>query len=194
MKDNSLLSLIGIDKYEEFEYFEDLALLLEAEDEISSDEIYALVKNCNLRNMAELFKNYFEDITDHVPGESVDLYTLLSNIGNSLIGMCLNCNEDGTYLLLSDEIAKFREWYLDYEKGYCIRQDDGVKDYICLRDALVNARLEALGGDKYEYYFEEFMKYPLEDYVMSFKDLISFEQDDEEGYVMDDEFKDEDYI
>mgnify|MGYP003299787137 CR=1 FL=1 len=194
MKDNTLLSLIGIDRYDEFEYFEDLALLLEAEDEISADEIYALVKSCNLKNLAELFKNYFEDITEHIPGESIDLYTLLSNIGNSLVGMCLNCNEDGTYLLLADEIFKFREWYLDYNKAYCIRNNGADKDLICLRDALVNARLEALGGEKCEYYFDKFLKYPLEDYVISFKDLINIEQDDEEGYVIDDEFKDEDYV
>ncbi len=189
MKENTLLNLIGIDNYSEFEYFEDLALLLETDEEITSDEIYALVKNADLRNIAEILKNYFEDITNHVPGESVELYTLLSNIGNSLIGMALNCKEDSTYLLLADEIYKFREWYLDDNTSYCISLSDGSKEYICLRDALVNARLEALGGEKYEYYFDDFLKYPLEDYVMSFKDLIDLEND-EDGYEYDDLFKD----
>lgn len=179
MIENTLLKLIGIEDYSEFEYFEDFAILLEAEEEITSDEIYSLVKNVDLNNLAEIVKNYFEDITDHVPGESVELYTLLSNIGNSLIGMALNCNEDSTYLLLADELYKFRQWYLDDSTSYCISQDDGHKEYICLRDALVNARLEALGGEKYEYYFDDFMKYPLEDYVMSFKDLVNMMDEEE---------------
>ncbi|MCQ2550580.1 MAG: hypothetical protein MJ146_00080 [Clostridia bacterium] len=193
----SLLKVIGIDEYSEFEYFEDFQNLIESDEEISADEIYMLLKNIDLKNFADIVRNYFDDISNHIPGESVDLYTLLSNIGNSMIGMALNCDEDSTYLLLADEIAKFRKYYLDSESSYCISLEDGSKEYINLRDALVNARGEALGGEKYEYYFDNFLSYPLEDYVMSFKDLIDIENysektlDMEGDFLYDDEFKDE---
>lgn len=177
MEDNTILKVIGIDNLSEFEYFEDFQSLIESDLEISADEIYELLKNIDLRNLADIINNYFDDITNHVPGESLDLYQLLSNIGNSLIGMCLNCEDDSTYLLLADELDKFRTWYLDDEANYAISSVDGSKEYLNLRDALINARVEEMGGEKYEYYFDSFLKYPLEDYVMSFKDLVSLEEE-----------------
>ena len=42
-----------------------------------------------------------------------------------------------------------------------------------VRDSLVNARLEKLDGSEYIYDFSQAVEYPLEEYIMTYADLVS---------------------
>ena len=49
--------------------------------------------------------------------------------------------------------------------------------YLPVRDALANARLEKLNGEEFAYDFTEALEYELEEFVMTYADLVG---DDEE--------------
>ena len=48
-----------------------------------------------------------------------------------------------------------------------------------LRDALVNARIEKLDGDKFQYDFSECENYVLDEYIVSFGDMIAANEAEE---------------
>ena len=48
-----------------------------------------------------------------------------------------------------------------------------------MRDALVCARLEALEGTKYQYDFSECSDYELDEYIVSFGDMLAAEDSEE---------------
>lgn len=177
MKFETLLDHLELSDASEFEYFENLADLVEAEMEIEPELIYMLFEAIDMKVFAELVETYFEEILKSIPEDALELYTLLDSVKMALVGMAKNLEEEKDLVLLSDEFSRFRNWYsLDSEVWVQeIGGDSRKETCVVLRDALTLSRMEALGGEKYEYYFDEALKFEMDQYTMSFADLVQEE-------------------
>ena len=91
--------------------------------------------------------------------------------------MIKNYEELSTTAKAAEELERFRRWYSMDSKVYLTETNGLTEKDEPLRDALCDKRLEALGGDKYFYDFTEAMDYPLEEYVMTFGDMITLAKD-----------------
>ena len=58
---NDLLEMLDIEDGSQFEYFECMSDLVEAEDEIDADVMYQLFKEVDMKTMAGLLDTYFDD-------------------------------------------------------------------------------------------------------------------------------------
>lgn len=170
---------LDIDEVEDFQYFENLALLLESDDDIDFSLIAELIAEVDKDVLAELIDNYFNEILEFVPGSETEIFTLLDNIKRSLIGMARNPEDETVVTKLAEEIDRFRKWYSIDSVVYCTKVGETTEEINTVRDALVLSRLEKLGEDKYEYTFSEALDYPLDEYVMSFADMIMLSDDDD---------------
>lgn len=111
MNFETLLEFLELESADEFEYFENLADLVEADAEILPEAVYQLFEGVDMEILGELLENYFEEMLKTVPEDSVELYTLLDSVKMALIGMSRNIEEEQDLVLLADEFCRFRNWY-----------------------------------------------------------------------------------
>ena len=193
MNFGKLLEYLELESPEEFEYFENLADLIEADVEIPPEAVYKLFEGIDMEVFAELVNNYFEEMLKSMPEDAVEVYTLLDSVKMALIGMAKNIGEENDLVLLSDEFCRFRDWYsLDsavwvQEIGESRMREKSVT----LRDALTLSRLEKLGGEKFEYSFEEALSFEMSEYTMTFADLAAEEQNESFDELDMDEYDDD---
>lgn len=210
---HELTELLELDAPEDFQYFENLADLIECDEEIPYELIYQLIKDVDFKKLSELLKQYFEEILENVPDSGTEIYTLLDTIGMSLTGMSAHMEEENDVVLFCEELDRFRRWYTKDSEVYMECEDDGKSSHVTLAEAITNARIEKLEGSSYAYDFEKCLDYDIKEYIVSFKDMMDLANDEEdapfvsagdafmsggyttdileEGFVYDDEFKDE---
>jgi hypothetical protein len=195
---NELMEMLEIDEPGEFEYFENLADLIESDENIPEETMFQLFSQTDPKVVADLIHNYFEDVLEAMPESSTEMFTLLENIKRSLIGL-LQTSEDESHLLhFVEELYRFRVWFCAESEVTCKSLSDGEEKVLPLRDALVLSRLEKMEEDEYQYDFEECLKYEIDEYIMSFADLAVEDEEEDEanadlldsGYVYDDEMRD----
>ena len=184
MTKQEFYDLLDIETAEDFKYVENVAQYFECEDEIEFAHLAELIEELDKDETAGLIDDYFEEIMDFIPENESEVYSLFQNIRRSLTGIIKNYDELSTAAKAAEELERFRRWYsLDSTVYLSDMKGLGEKDET-LRDALFERRMEALGGDKYFYDFTEAMDYPLEEYVMSFGDMMTLadeQEDDTEG-------------
>lgn len=183
MDKERLYEMLDMENGADFQYFENVADLLESSEDTSSDLIYELLENIDLNTFAELLENYFDQIEDWVPDGETDIFTLLMNIKRVMIGMAQtvtgdneNDDTDDTMLQLADELGKFREWYSDTDNVECVDDETEEVSELPVRDALSLCREEKLGGKVYRYDFTEALDYELSEFIMTFADLADIDQ------------------
>lgn len=195
---NELMEMLEIDEPSEFEYFENLADLIESEETIPEETLFQLFSQTDPKVVADLIHNYFEDMLEAMPEYSTEMFTLLENIKRSLIGLLQTSDDESLLLHFVEELYRFKVWYCAESEVTCKSLSDGEEKVLPLRDALVLSRLEKMEEDEYQYDFEECLKYEIDEYIMSFADLAVEEVDEDEegadlmdsGYVYDDEMRD----
>ncbi len=177
-----LLKMLDISEAEEFQYFENFADLVEASEEVQDEALYKLFAEVNTGEVAEIIENYFDDITNALPDESTDIYTLIETIKLALVGLLHAVENDETALVhFCDELNDFKTWYSNDSKVECKDIEGGKKEILCLRDALSLCRIERLEGDKYGYDFEHCLDYQINEYIMSYADMANgFDDEDNE--------------
>ena len=180
MDRDELFELLDIDSGADFQYFENFADLVECEEEIESDVIYDLLEEVDLKTFSEICESFFYETLESVPGDQIDLYNLIENIKRALIGLAeaARGEEDNALLQLADELNRFRIWYSVEKFAECKDLSNEKVSYLAVRDALVNARLEKLGNEEYAYDFSEALDYELEEFIMTYADLASAEEDE----------------
>lgn len=176
MNYEELVEFLGIENGAEFEYFENLADLIEADEEILDEALYKLFKDADKSTVMDLLENYFEDILKSIPDDATDIFMLIESVKMSFIGLVETIDSEveeyETALVhFCEELNNFKNWYSKDSKVECIKIADGVKEVLPVRDALVYARLEKLDGEKYQYDFQECMDYSPEEYVLTYGDL-----------------------
>lgn len=172
MDKERLFEILDIESGADFQYFENISELLECDEDIDSDLIYELMTDVDLEIFASICESYFEDIMEAIPGNDIDLYTLLDNIKRALIGMAKSPQDDKTLIHLSDQLCSFKEWYCDDDNVSCQNSETGDTNFVNIRDALLLSRLEKLNGEAYTYDFTKALEYQIEEYIMTFADLI----------------------
>lgn len=175
---DELMEILDISEPEEFEYFENMADLIECEHAISDEALIELFRHVDKSTLKELLENYFTDILENVPDRASDIYMLVNTIGMSLVGLAGEKEEDiGSLSTLAEEFNRFKKWYISDTEVECRETGAGLDEIIILTvaEALALCREEAITKMKYEYDFEKALDFPLSDYVMSFGDLAAAE-------------------
>jgi hypothetical protein len=178
----NLYALLDIEEAADFQYFENLAALFECEEEIQEAALFQLISDVDKQVLSELIHNYFEEMTDFLPGDAAEVYSLLERIKLALMGLARGSEQEENLMVnLAEELERFRRWYADESRVICtpIKEPAG-ETAVPMRDAVTMARIEKLEGDKYEYDFSQCMDYPLEEYIMSLGDMVAAEYEEEE--------------
>ncbi len=181
----ALLALLELNAPGDFEYFEDLAGILEAEEDIPVSTLMSFFEETDPDTVAELVKNYFEDILESMPDDSTDMYLLLENIARSLRGLLL-MPEGADIPVFAEEISRFRIWYNQDPLVECEGVDSGERQRLPLKEALVLSRLEKLDGEEQRYDFTACLDYPLDEYIMQLG-VSEEEADPYDGFLEDPE-------
>ncbi|MBR3707281.1 MAG: hypothetical protein IKM19_09930 [Firmicutes bacterium] len=179
MRKEDFYELLDIDYPAEFQYFENLAAFLECDEELEYEDVAELFQGVDKDTLAQLVDNYFEELTDFVPGSETGVYGILDNVRRALMGMARNCDDDTMETKLADELERFRRWYSIDSRVYLTNLGTMDEQEFTLRDALVNARIEKLDGDKFQYDFSECENYVLDEYIVSFGDMIAANEAEE---------------
>lgn len=192
---NELLEMLDLDEASQFEYFENLADLVESDEDIELEAICQLFKDVDMNTVSNLLETYFDELLESIPEDSTEVYTLMDSIRMALIGMSKNAVEESDIVHFSDEFHRFRTWY-SLESEVWIRPIGSIDGDRCitLRDALTLTRVEKLGGESYEYTFDEALNFEMDQYTMSFADLLHDEMEQDQ-YELDpamEDFQDRD--
>ena len=177
MTKKEFYELLDIETADDFRYVENAAQYLECGDEIEFCDIAELIESMDKEEAAALFDDYFEEIMEFIPEHETEVYSLFTNIRRSLTGMLKNAGLVSTEAKIAEELERFRRWYSMDSKVYLSGPDLSEERVETLRDALCDKRLESLGWNKYYYDFTEAMDYPLEEYVMTFGDMMKLADD-----------------
>lgn len=189
MRKEDFYELLDIDYPADFQYFENLAAFLECDEELNYDDVAELFAEVDKDTLSQLVDNYFEELTDFVPGSETGVFGILDNVRRALMGMARNCEDETMETKLADELERFRRWYSIDSKVYLTNLGTMDEQEFTLRDALVNARIEKLDGDKFQYDFSECENYQLDEYIVSFGDMIAASEAEEmESSGDEDEF------
>ena len=183
-----LLKYLDLESAAEFEYFEAMADLVESDEYIEQEAVYALFEGAEETMIPELLEDYFEDILEGLPEDAGEIYSLLHQIKMSLIGLAQNRGQgidaESDLRRLVDEFCRFRQWYSEVSDVELTPDDGSGVLHQCLRDAITTSRMQRLGGDSYRYSFEGALDYELDSYTMSFAELAAAEDGYNDGAIV----------
>lgn len=187
MNYDELLELLDIENPDEFQYFEHFADLMECDQPVSYDALFELISQADKVTLAELIENYFDEIADALPDNGTEAYTFLNSVSLSLRGLLkpIADDDDNEYshkqlITFVEELERFRTWYTIGSNVECTRKKDGITKDVTFLEAVVLARMEKLNEEEYSYGFDDGLDYQLDEYVVSFGDII---EDDDEDYI-----------
>lgn len=194
MKYDDLLNLLEIENSEEFGFFEHFATIMEYEGEIGDEELYRLLSETDKKNLSEIVKNYFEEIEKGIPDDCVEVYTLLKSISMYLRGLLkqaetADTSDSSAMREFAEGLCNFRNWYIRDSRIQCIDKATGTMITETFFEAMLLSRLEQFGGKEYQYDFDNNLDYEIDEYVVSFSDMVD---DEEDGYFEED-LSEEDY-
>ena len=183
-----LLEYLDLESAAEFQYFEAMADLVECDEYIEQEAVYALFEGADETMIPELLEDYFEDILEGLPEDAGEIYSLLHQIKMSLIGLAQNrgkgLDAESDLRRLVDEFCRFRTWYVEESDVELTPDRGGPVLHQCLRDAITTSRMQRLGGETYRYSFEWALQYELDSYTMSFAELAAAEDGYNDGAIV----------
>lgn len=179
---NELLEYLDIETPEEFEYFEHLADLLELEEEISYEACFGLFSALSETGVTELIANYFEELIDNLPDDTIDIFTLLTTIRQCLLGLARGLGSPEGTRAFVDEFLKFRSWYTLESVVHCKRLRDGLFTDVTAAEAIALCRLEKLNEDEYDYDFSDCLEYEVSEYSVNLADIIEDSELEEDSF------------
>ena len=152
MTEKELYDLLEIDSPEDMEYFEQLADLLETDEEISEDLFRHALSAIRAENAGEFTENYLKEMTDAIPDgcSAEELTEALGAMEQRLLLLAEDLEEDQNRDDFITELFKLRNW-LHEEAGATI---DG--DPCTLLEAFTEMRAEKLGLASHEYGLDRF--------------------------------------
>ena len=152
MTERELYDLLEIDSPEDVEYFEQLADLLETDEEISEDLFRHALSAIRAENAGEFTENYLKEMTDAIPEEvpAEALTEALDAMEQRLLLLAEDLDEDQSREDFLTELFKLRNW-LHEEAGASI---DG--DPCTLLEAFTEMRAEKLGVASHDYGLDHF--------------------------------------
>ena len=193
---DELLDLLEIESSDEFGYFEHFSALIECDEDIPYELFYKILADVESETLIDLTDNYFEDILQGMPDDSIDIYTLFDTIKQALLGLARNSSSREERVAYVDELYKFRKWYIFDSIVHCRRLRDNMKKDVTISEALSMCRLEKLNEDQYQYDFSDCLDYEIDEYSISidaeldedYDDIIEEDEDIYEDGLIDRDF------
>ena len=171
MNKDELYQILDIVAPEEFEYYENLAALLEADEIIDAKLILELIKKLNIESLVDMFDSYFEEWNKSIPDDLAELYVTVDTAKRSIMGHFNEEMTDEDYSSLANAIYDFRRWYVT--TPHVVDNDTGEE--INVRDARYNLSASRYTGEICNYNFNEAYKYEGDSYSMRLSDIIEAE-------------------
>ena len=172
MTREELLSVLDIDNGSDFQYVENMADLVESEEEITEDALAAVLAEGEGETFIEVSEGYFGDLMDHLPDEAAEAYTVIEAIRNNFRTLAGQMKEDPTSLTrLCEEIVRFRAWFTEPDTVTCTDEDTGDAHTESIMDAVADHRLSVLDGNNWTFDFGNIGDYPIDDYIVNLGDL-----------------------
>ena len=152
MNRNDLYALLEIDSPEDVEYFEQLADLLETDEDIAENLFRHVLSAIRAENAGEFAENYLKEMTDAIPegAAAEDLTEAIGAMEQRLLLLAEDIDEEQSREDFATELYKLRNW-LHEEGGAAI---DGVP--CTLLEAFTEMRAEKLGLASHEYGLDRF--------------------------------------
>jgi len=172
-----LLELLEISDPSDFSYFEDLAGILESDEDIPQETLRELFNQTDHEVVADLIGNYFDDLLEGLPDESTDMYLLIENIKRMLQGLTMVEDESHNF---AEELDRFRRWYCFDRQVECEPMEEGKTKSLPVREAVALSRLQKLGGEEYQYDFDACLDYPLDEYVVDLAAAARLDEEEDE--------------
>ena len=177
-----LFEMLEMDSPADFEYFEQFADLMESEENIPFDLFYTAISQASSETMTELTGNYMEDLSNALPDDYDELFTIVDSVQQRLLLLCEDLDEGDSRRDYANELYRFRQWYHKNDGAFV----DGVP--CCVMDAAARARSEKFSGTEHVYDFSPSLGYDLEDLSVG---LGSFSKIDLLGGDADEETEEE---
>nr|WP_314630096.1 hypothetical protein [uncultured Mogibacterium sp.] len=171
MNKDELYQILDIVAPEEFEYYENLAALLEADEIIDAKLILELIKKLDIESLVDMFDSYFEEWNKSIPDDLAELYVTVDTAKRSIMGHFNEEMTDEDYSSLANAIYDFRRWYVT--TPHVVDNDTGEE--INVRDARYNLSASRYTGEICNYNFNEAYKYEGDSYSMRLSDIIEAE-------------------
>lgn len=174
-----LFEMLDMDTPADFEYFEQFADLMESEEDIPFDLFYSVISEASPETMTELTGNYMEDLSNALPDDYDDLFTIVDSVQQRLLLLCENLDDSDSRRDYANELYRFRQWFHKEDGAFV----DGKP--CCVMDAAARARSEKFSGTEHVYDFSPSLGYELEDLSVglgSFSEinLVESEEPEEE--------------
>ena len=152
MTQRELYEFLEIDSPEDVEYFEQLADLLESDEDISEDLFRHALSAIRAENAGEFAENYMAELANAIPEETSaeDLTEALDAMEQRLLLLAEDLDEEQNRDDFITELFKLRNW-LHEEAGASL---DG--DPCTLLEAFTEMRAEKLGVASHEYGLDTF--------------------------------------
>ena len=172
-----LYKVLDIDSADEFQYYENLAALLEEDEFIEENLIKDLVRTVDRERLAEHMGSYFDGFLDHLPDNETDLYVLVESIGRAFEGLIFEDMSDADISELAAEIAKFRKWYVHDLNAF--NRLTGEESSV--RDARYDIAAAKLLGEEADYDFRTALDYDLDGFNVRLADMVGASLAEEDG-------------
>lgn len=160
---------------ENFSNFDDFATLIECDKDISYEAVYEILSKASKEDLIEIINGYFEDITENLSDDSMELFTLLGNVNNLLTGLLEN-EQDGNRTLFVDEFYRFKNYYTFGPPVVSTNASTEEKQEFTISEAIYNYRLEKLSKDRFFYDFSACQDYEIDEYTVGFSTSIELEE------------------
>ncbi len=158
-----------MDGPEDLGYFEQLADLLESEEDIPFESFYAALSGAEADTLSEITESYFEEMSGAIPDNADDINSLLENIKHQLLMRIADPSDRDGRRRFAEELFKFREW-LNSPAGARV---SGIQ--MSVLEAVTAGREGRLIGREDSFDFSSSLDYELDELVM---DLGRFEKID----------------
>ena len=169
--------VLDIDSADEFQYYENLAALLEEDEYIEENLIKDLMRNADAEKLAEHMGSYFDAFLDHLPDNETDLYVLVESMGRVFEGLISEDMSDADVSELASEIARFRKWYVHDLNAF----NKLTGEEASVRDARYDIAAAKLLGEEADYDFRTALDYDLEGFNVRIADMIGASLAEEDG-------------
>ena len=152
-----LFKQLEMDTPEDLEYCEQLADLLEMDEDIPFDLFYIALSKIDPQTAGDLIENYFEDLTNAVPDEANEMVSLVDSVEQNLLLLAADLDQDEVRRSFAEQLFKFRSWYKDPEMA----EIDGAP--ASPFTAVLQAREDKLAGGSHKIAFTGCGDYELDD-------------------------------
>ena len=158
---SQMYEMLQMDGPEDFQYFEQLADLLETEEPIEFDILYTVLSAVPAEDIGELIENYFDEMVNALPDEENEIVSLVDSISQNLLLLAADVEQEKVRAELVHQLEKFRGWYHD-KNGVLA---DGMP--LSVFEAVTQCREDRLCGTQTRFTFDNCLGYDLDDASIS---------------------------